>query len=104
MLVLVVERRKGLGLLERRSVLIIDSDIEGILRHHAQHHSVAEDASLAEHASHCDVAHRRELLTQELCKGGAGNHAAPLALSWRLLPHSSINASRTPGPGSATPC
>ena len=55
-LLLVVERRKGFGFLERRAVLVINAEVECVLRHHPEHHAVAEHTGLAEHAPHCDAA------------------------------------------------
>src|SRR6476659_2725634 len=48
-LLLVVEGRKGFGFLEGRPVVVINPEVERVVRHHPQHHPVAEDASLAEH-------------------------------------------------------
>jgi len=73
----VVERREGFGLLEYRPVLLVDPEVKRVLRHHAEHHPIAEHAGLAEHAPQGDAAERRELLVQEIGKIFAGDHGAP---------------------------
>src|SRR5262249_60922709 len=66
--------RERLGLLECRSILIIDAEVKRVVPHHGEHEAVAEHAGLAEHAAHGDGAERRELLAQEFGKAFAGNH------------------------------
>src|SRR5205823_11079730 len=73
-LLLVVQRRRRCGFLEGRPVLVVDPEIERVVRHHPQHHAVAEHAGLAEHAPHGDTAKRRELLSDEFAKAVAGIH------------------------------
>jgi hypothetical protein len=82
---LVAEGREGLGFLEDRPVVVINPEVEHVVRHHPEHHPVAEHAGLAEHTPHCDAAERSELLAQELGKAGAGNHppsSVPARRSW----------------------
>ena len=74
---LVVEKRKGLGFLERHPVVVINPEVEHVVRHHPEHHPVAEHAGLAEHTPHCDAAERSELFAQELSKAVACNHPRP---------------------------
>src|SRR5438477_3482517 len=71
---LIIERWKAFGFLERHPVLVINSEIERVVGHHPEHHGIAKYAGLAEHAPHRDAAERCELLAQELGKGAAGNH------------------------------
>src|SRR4029077_2978384 len=42
-LLLVVERRKGLGFLEGRPVVVVNPEVERVVRHHPEHQPVAED-------------------------------------------------------------
>src|SRR5207245_2456244 len=74
---------KGLGFLEGRPVVVINSEVEHVVRHHPEHHPVAEHAGLAEHTPHCDAAERSELLAQELGKVVAGNHPPSSVLARR---------------------
>src|SRR5262249_9606307 len=78
-LLFIIERRKGRRFLKGRPVLVIDPEVERVVRHHPQHQPVAEHARLAEHAPHGDVAQRIELLAQELLEAVAGNHRLTLA-------------------------
>ena len=73
-LLLVVKRRKGLGFLERRPVVIINPEIECVVAYHPEHESVAEHASLAKHAPQGDATERCELIAQEFSKAVAGSH------------------------------
>src|SRR5262249_61608500 len=73
-LLLVIEGRNGLGFLEGCPVVIINPEIEHVLRHHPEHQPVAEDTGLAEHTPRRDAAERSELLAEELGKAVAGNH------------------------------
>jgi hypothetical protein len=59
---LVAEGRKALGFLEDRPIVVINPEVERVVRHHAEHQPVAEHARLAEHTSHCDAAEWSELL------------------------------------------
>src|SRR5262245_33076227 len=89
-LLLVAEGRRGLGFLEGRPVVVINPEVERVVRHHPQHQSVTEHAGLAEHAPHCHLAERGKLLTQELGKTVAGNH--PPNLVPDLSPSSSLRS------------
>ena len=62
------------GFREGRLVVVIDSEVKCVLRHHPKHEPVAEHAGLAEHASHCDVTERGELLAEKLGEAIAGDH------------------------------
>src|SRR5882762_5051728 len=73
-LLLVVERRKGLGFLEGRPVVVINPEVECVVPHHPEHQPVAEHAGLTEHTPHRYVAERGELLAQELGKAVADDH------------------------------
>src|ERR1700730_1936723 len=52
-LLLVAEGRKGLGFLEDRPVVVINPEVEHVVRHHPEHRPVAEHTDLAEHTPHC---------------------------------------------------
>jgi len=54
--------------------VVINPEVERIVPHHPEHEAVAEDAGLAEHPPHGDMAERCELITQELGKAVAGSH------------------------------
>src|SRR5437899_4032000 len=91
-LLLVAEGRKGFGFLEGRPVVVINPEVEHVVRHHPEHQPVAEHAGLAEHTPHCDAAERSELRAQELGKAVAGNHPPSSVLarpSW--LPQDSAD-------------
>src|SRR5262249_40573544 len=79
-LLLVIQRRKGRGFLERPAIALIDPEVERVICHHPEHQPVAEDAGLAEHAPNREMAERGELLAQELGKAVACNHSPPLSL------------------------
>jgi hypothetical protein len=51
-LFLVVQGRNGLGFLEDRPVVVINPEVERVVRHHPEHQPVAEHAGLAEHTPH----------------------------------------------------
>src|SRR5882762_10195440 len=91
-LLLVAEGRKGCGFLEDRPVVVINPEVEHVVRHHPEHHPVAEHAGLAEHTPHCNAAERSELLAQELGKVVAGNHPRSSVLARRSwLPQDSAD-------------
>src|SRR5438876_11746653 len=73
-LLLVIEGWKGLGFLEDRSVVVINPEVERVVRHHPEHHPVTEYAGLAKHTPHGEATERSELLAQELGKAVAGYH------------------------------
>src|SRR6266404_601715 len=105
-LLLIVEGRKGLGFLEIRPVVLINPQVEHVVRHHPEHQPVAEHAGLAEHTPHRDAAERSQLLAQELGKAVAGNHplsSRPSGLTRKFSdssdpkavePHSRCNSTR----------
>src|ERR1700730_13847265 len=95
-LLLVAEGRKGCGFLEDRPVVVINPEVEHVVRHHPEHHPVAEHAGLAEHTPHCNAAERSELLAQERGKAVAGNHPPSSVLARRswLLQDSADDAPR----------
>src|SRR5262249_22755311 len=80
-LLLVAERRKGRGFLERCLVVAINPEVERVVRHNPEHQPVAEYAGLAEHTPHGDAAERSEFLAQKLGEAIAGNHLRPSVLS-----------------------
>src|ERR1700746_2341173 len=65
-LLLVAEGRNGLCFLEDRPVVVINPEVERLVRHHPEHEPVAEHARLAEHTPHRDAAEGSELLASEL--------------------------------------
>jgi len=54
--------------------VVVNPEVERVVRYHPEHQPVAEHAGLAEHTPQGDAAERRELLAQELGKAVAGNH------------------------------
>src|SRR5450755_2124782 len=76
-LLLVAQGRKGLGFLEGRPVVVINPEVEHVVRHHPEHYPVAEHAGLAEHTPHCDAAERSELLAQKLGKAALATIVPP---------------------------
>src|ERR1700733_5183116 len=76
-LLLVVERRNRRGFLEDFPVVVINPEVERVVRYHPKHQTVAEHACLAEHAPHCETAERSQLLAEKLGKAVAGNHLCP---------------------------
>ena len=73
-LLAVAQRRKGAGLREGFAVAVVHAEVEGVVRHHAQHDALTEHPGLAEHAPQGDRADRGQLFFQELGKGSARDH------------------------------
>jgi hypothetical protein len=75
----VIERWSRCGFREGRPALVINPEIERIVRRHPDHDSAAEHAGLAEHAAHSQRAERRELLAQKIDEAVARNHSRQIA-------------------------
>ena len=73
-LLLVIEGRLRLGFLEDRPVVVINPNVERVVRDHSPHQSITKHARLAEHPPHSDAAEWSDLLAQELGKAVAGDH------------------------------
>src|SRR5262245_5337679 len=54
----IVEGRKGLGFLEGLPIVVINPEVERVVRHHPEHQPVAKHARLAKHPPHGDAAER----------------------------------------------